>query len=179
MYYNYISNNYNSMSEDQTYINDAMNSNYKLMNDLNTFNLQYAKYVKCNGSNPPPIFETCYSGNLNCCTNNDIGVVGLDALKTLKGTIIYDIDKYREKGNILYGNTNTSSQFLTNQENISKTRREIEKLRSNLDVKLKEIYNIDGNIHQDHIMQYDSVMYTGILFSILATSILYYTFTKL
>ena len=65
------------MSEDQTYINDAMSSNYKLMNDLNAFNLQYAKYVKCNGANPPPIFETFYSGNLNCFTNNDKGVAGL------------------------------------------------------------------------------------------------------
>jgi hypothetical protein len=29
----------------QIYVNDAMESNYKLMNDLNTFNMKYAKYI--------------------------------------------------------------------------------------------------------------------------------------
>ena len=178
MYYNYISNNYNKMSE-QVYLNNAMSSNHKLMKDLNAFNLEYAKYIKCNGNNPPPIMGNCSPSDLTCCNADDIGVTGLGNLTTLKGTLLTDIDGARATGNILYGNLITPREFKTNHSNILSAANDIKSNRNELDGKLKELYNIDGNLHQDSMLQYDSVMYTGILFSILATTVLYYTFTKL
>jgi hypothetical protein len=166
------------MSE-QVYLNSAMSTNYKLMNDLNTFNLQYAKYIKCNGANPPPTLGNCKASDLTCCSTNDIGDVGLGKITTLQGTLLTDIDSARTTGNVLYGNLISNTQFQTNQSKILSSANDINKIRTELDTKMREIYNIDGNLHQDYFLQYDSVMYTGILFSILATTILYYTFTKL
>jgi hypothetical protein len=163
----------------QIYVNDAMESNYKLMNDLNTFNMKYAKYVKCNDDNAPQIKGNCSLSDLTCCSTSDIGTTGLGGLTTLKGTLIADINNMREDGNLLTGNLISKSQFQTNHSQIISRANEINTIRSDLDNKMRELYKIDGNLHQDYFLQYDSVMYTGILFSILATTILYYTFTKL
>jgi len=156
----------------QIYVNDAMESNYKLMNDLNTFNMKYAKYMKCNGANPPQIKGNCALSDLTCCPNDtdeDNGIY----------TLLVDINDMREAGNLLTGNLISKSQFQTNHSQIISRANEINNIRSDLDNKMRELYKIDGNLHQDYFLQYDSVMYTGILFSILATTILYYTFTKL
>jgi hypothetical protein len=163
----------------EIYLNNAMESNNKLMRDLNTFNLQYAKYIKCNGSNPPPTLGNCLPSDVNCCSSSDIGNIGLTGITTLKGTILTDIDNARTRGNILYGNLISGLQFQNNQQQITSDTEKINKLRSELDIKMKELYNIDGNLQNDYMLQYDSVMYTGILFSILATTLLYYTFTKI
>jgi hypothetical protein len=161
----------------QIYVNDAMESNYKLMNDLNTFNMKYAKYVKCNQKNnriDPNITENCSPSDLTCCSDSDIGEVGLSGLTTLQGTLIADINDMRDAGNLI-----SKSEFNTNHSKIISSANDINNYRSNLDNKMRELYKIDGNLQQDYYLQYDSVMYTGILFSILATTILYYTFTKL
>jgi len=163
----------------QTYVNNAMQSNYQLMNDLNTFNLKYAKYIKCNGSNPPQPIGNCAPSDLTCCSTSDIGEVGLGGITTLSTTLLADIDDSRIKGNVLYGNLVSTSQFQMNQSQILQSAGDINKLRRDLDNKMLELYNIDGNLNQDYLLQYDSVMYTGILFSILATTGLYYAFTKL
>ena len=163
----------------QIYVNDAMESNYKLMNDLNTFNMKYAKYVKCNDNNAPEIKGNCAPSDLTCCSTTDIGEVGLGGLTTLQGTLIADINDMRDAGNLLTGNLISNSQFNTDHSTIISRAKEVNRVRSDLDNKMRELYKIDGNLQQDYFLQYDSVMYTGILFSILATTILYYTFTKL
>jgi hypothetical protein len=163
----------------QIYVNDAMETNYKLMNDLNTFNMKYAKYVKCNDENAPEIKGNCAPSDLTCCSESDKGTVGLGGLTTLQGTLIANINDMRETGNLLTGNLISHKQFNENQSQILRRAKEINGVRSDLDNKMRELYKIDGNLQQDYFLQYDSVMYTGILFSILATTILYYTFTKL
>lgn len=55
----------------------------------------------------------------------------------------------------------------------------IVKLRGELDTKLKEIYNVDSSISTENKIQFDSTMYTGIMWTILATTVLYFTFIKL
>lgn len=145
------------------------------MNDLNEFNMKYAKYVKCNGVNAPEIKGNCAPSDLTCCSESDKDPVGLDGLTSLQVTLITDINDMREKGNLLTDKT----QFNDNQRSILSNANTINTLRTDLDTKMRELYNIDGNLNQDFMLQYDSVMYTGILFSILATTLLYYTFTKL
>lgn len=149
------------------------------MNDLNTFNMKYAKYVKCNDNNAPEIKGNCAPSDLTCCSTTDIGEVGLGGLTTLQGTLIADINDMRDAGNLLTGNLISNSQFNTDHSTIISRAKEVNRVRSDLDNKMRELYKIDGNLQQDYFLQYDSVMYTGILFSILATTILYYTFTKL
>ena len=102
----------------QTYVNNAMQSNYQLINDLNTFNLQYAKYLKCNGENPPPTLGNCSPSDLTCCSSINIGTTtgspGLDGLTKLQGTLLTDIDSTRTTGNILYGNLISNKSKIIN-----------------------------------------------------------------
>jgi len=68
-------------------------------------------------------------------------------------------------------NTSTSDIYTKFQDN--------EKMRADLDKKLKELYRLDGSNVNERSAQYDSVMYISILFTILATIILYFTFIQL
>lgn len=52
-------------------------------------------------------------------------------------------------------------------------------LRNELDLKLKEIYGGDGTIQGDFKYKYDNTAYASIMWSVLATSLIYYVFVKL
>lgn len=56
---------------------------------------------------------------------------------------------------------------------------EIQSLRSELDAKLGELYHLDNSIYSENKMNYDTTIYTGLLWTVLGTSMLYYVFTKL
>lgn len=56
---------------------------------------------------------------------------------------------------------------------------EIQSLRSELDVKLKELYHLDNSVYSENKMSYDTTIYTGLLWTVLGTSMLYVVFTKL
>ena len=51
--------------------------------------------------------------------------------------------------------------------------------RAQLDQKLQELYNVDNSIPQLYQSQLDSTVYSGILWTVLATTLLYYVFIKL
>jgi hypothetical protein len=131
------------------------------LEDLNSFNAQYQQYIKCNSSNsPPPCSSTVTT---NCCdrslyTTGNIKAT-MASIKDKQNNVFRDLDA---SGNSMY------STFQSN-----------EKIRADLDKKLSELYKLDGSSVNDFKSQYDSVMYISILFTILATLILYFTFTQL
>jgi hypothetical protein len=53
---------------------------------------------------------------------------------------------------------------------------EIQKMRSELDEKLRELYGTDNSILSDSKMELDTSVYTGVLWTILATATVYYLF---
>jgi hypothetical protein len=53
------------------------------------------------------------------------------------------------------------------------------KQRTELDNKLKDLYDLPGSKLLDYQYNYDSTIYTGVLLTILASALVYYTFTKL
>ena len=74
-------------------------------------------------------------------------------------------------GNVIYDNSN--NYLTTNYNNIKNERIELEG-------KMKELYKSNDTIfNSDFRSKYDATMLTGIVWSILAGSLLYYTFTKL
>ena len=75
------------------------------------------------------------------------------------------------KGNIVYDTSN----------NIISTRYDsILKDNNELEAKMKELYKTNDSLfNSDFRDKYNATMLTGIIWSILAGSILYYTFTKL
>ena len=75
------------------------------------------------------------------------------------------------KGNIIYDNSN--NYITSNYNNIINQRAELEG-------KMKELYKSNDSLfNSDFRSKYDATMLTGIIWSVLAGCVLYYTFTKL
>jgi len=102
-------------------------------------------------------FNQCVSAGSksNECLNYYINVLNNS---NLKGNIIYD----------------TSNNYIkSNYNNIINE-------RSELEAKMKELYKSNDSIfNSDFRSKYDATMLTGIIWSVLAGCVLYYTFTKL
>jgi len=145
-----------------------------LMNDLNSFNLKYAKYVKCNGATT--LLNSCAPDDFTCCSHADQDMTTLINLQTKINSDIASFNTSVGKYDKL---SVQQSDFDSNHKKIIQTEADVQKLRQDLDIKMREIYNVNGTIVNDSFVQYESTMYTGMLFTILATTILYYTFTKL
>jgi hypothetical protein len=102
-------------------------------------------------------FNQCISSgsNSNVCLNYYLNALNNS---NLKGNIIYD----------------TSNNYIkSNYNNIINE-------RSELEAKMKELYKSNDSIfNSDFRSKYDATMLTGIIWSVLAGCVLYYTFTKL
>jgi len=102
-------------------------------------------------------FNQCVSAGSksNECLNYYINVLNNS---NLKGNIIYD----------------TSNNYIkSNYNNIINE-------RSELEAKMKELYKSNDSIfNSDFRSKYDATILTGIIWSVLAGCVLYYTFTKL
>jgi hypothetical protein len=56
---------------------------------------------------------------------------------------------------------------------------EILQLRARLDKELQELYTLNNSLTVENKIAYDTNIYTGLVWTILATSVLYFTFVKL
>jgi hypothetical protein len=56
---------------------------------------------------------------------------------------------------------------------------DLQALRNKLDVQLAELYNVEGSIPNMYKNQMDSTIYASVLWTVLATSMVYYIFTKM
>lgn len=123
----------------------------KLNNDINDFKHQYKTYLECSSIN----------GNSEICINN----------YNFINSYINALNDTNLKGNIVYDTSN----------NIISTRYDsILKDNNELEAKMKELYKTNDSLfNSDFRDKYNATMLTGIIWSILAGSILYYTFTKL
>jgi len=150
------------MSTDQQTLNALMAADKKLMDDLNTFNQKYAQYVKCNGANPP------------LCTEADKNIQTLKDAQTKVNNDITELQNLIKNSSLI-----KASEYTSNNSKLDATYSDVTRLRSDLDNKIRELYNLEGTTSREMNLQYDSAMYSGILFTILATIMLYYTFTHL
>jgi len=151
-------------------------SNDKLLNDLNTFNAKYSKYITCS-SNNVPISEKCNPDDANCCTSADVDANAINELFTKLNA---DITAMNTAINNLSNNGSiTSQQYYMDYNRIIDEKKKVELLRNELDNKLMNIHKAKGSEFDDMRIQNDSTIYTSILLTILATSILFITFTKL
>jgi glutathionyl-hydroquinone reductase len=159
--------------------NDArakiMAADVKLMNDLNTFNLKYNKYINCNNAGAI-ISPTCGPNDVNCCTDNDKNLKTISDLQTV---INGDLDSINRLINAYKGPIINPTLYDSNHNKIRNTEKDINQLRTELDQKLRDVYKINNTILKESISQNDSAIYTGILFTVLVTSVLYFTFTEL
>jgi hypothetical protein len=135
----------------------------KLLIDIVEFNNAYAKYVSC-------------SYNDTGCTSSDMNIQLIyDKLPKFDT----DIKNLNTSLNANSSKTTIDKYHANRKDILNKYNNNITITRSELDSKLKELYEINGSLTLDNKYQYDATIYSGILMTILATGLIYYTFTKL
>jgi len=151
-----------------------MESERKLLADLNDFNTKYNRYTLCNNTyiNPSTNPQNCSAADMNKDT-----VVA--AYNKLKNTSIIDVSNSL----VMFKNdpnTISPAVYDASYQYIKSTyQNDVVKVRNELDIKMQELYGIEGSIVDEHKKHYDTTMYIGLLWTILATSSLYFVFTKL
>jgi hypothetical protein len=158
-----------------TTLDQLSSSDYNLMQDLNTFNIKYAKYIKCNSATN--VTANCSPTDIKCCSAADKNI-NLSTYATIVNNDIADLNtKFNNNNN--KKNMVSPSVYDSSLNAIVDTEEKVKKLRAELDLKMKDMYNINNTKNYDSTLQYHSTLYSGILFTVLATTMLYYTFTKL
>jgi hypothetical protein len=155
-----------------------------LFKALNDFNEDYFTYI----GNCYPCKGDTINGICNATVYTDNGEVKKcnDALSQLRRETDH-ITTYvnygiRNNSSIFsqYGNVQALDNFNSVRGNIvGNIYPNLLQTRANLDMKLRDLYEIDGSISLDQQNKFDGTIYSGVLLTILASALVYYTFTKL
>ena len=144
---------------DNNNIQILMSKERELLDQLADFNTKYERYIHCND----------VKTNSDCGANEPTSAQLIAKIDTINGII-----------NTMNGKQLTSTpEYQTNHSNIVTNYDNVVNLRNDLDIKLKQLYDPENSKIVDFKYSYDSTIYSGILISALATSLLYYIFTEL
>ena len=132
----------------------------ELVNAINDFNITYYNYIRCSSG-----------GSTDCGNKKTEYDVANEAGKVNK--IITDLQNAYNRSP-----QNSETDFKTNHQEILNKAKSIDELRRSLDSKMNAI--LKNKIEPNELTrQYDSTVYTGIMWSVLATSVLFYIFTEM
>jgi len=131
-----------------------------LVNKINDFNTSYYNFIRCS------------SGSVNCGTTYTAKNVEEKSILVKNA-----VEALQAAYNNAEIDTN-ETDFKANHQKIMDKSKTIDELRRNLDVKMDAIIK-SKNPPNELTKQYDSTVYTGIMWSVLATSVLFYIFTEL
>jgi hypothetical protein len=156
-------------------ITTIMDAEKQLLADLIDFNNKYANYIQCSNS----INTTNLNAEGISCSDIDRNINTVNnAYTKINDNISGDI---RNVLNNFNDTTNITKQqyddFVSNSKTLYNKR--VIPLRNELDSKLMELYNTDNTLYSDYKHTYDLTIYTGIIWTILATTGLYFIFAKL
>jgi len=136
---------------------ELFNLEKKLIEEINHFNTIYYEYVRC------------LSGGSNC-------TVGTPVTEEKVISASHSVNERAEELKIKYeSQPNYTSDT---HESIMNKAKQIDELRRTIDTKMETILK-NKNLPNELTRQYDSTVYTGIVWSILATSVLFYIFTEM
>lgn len=132
----------------------------ELVDAINNFNTIYYNYIRCS------------SGGSTDCGNKKTESDVAKAAETvgLKITALQNAYNRSPK--------NSETDFKNNHQEILNKAKSIDELRRSLDSKMNAI--LKNKIEPNELTrEYDSTVYTGIMWSVLATSVLFYVFTEM
>jgi len=152
-------------------ISEIAKKEKELIRQLNDFNQKYETYIQCND-------PTNKNRSNLVCTGNDAPTSGklITQMNTING-LIFNIND--NVGFVKDNNKYTLNDYKRNYYKIVNRHRNVKRLRNELDVKVQRLYNPEQSIISDYGYNFDSTIYSGILISALATSVLYYMFKEL
>lgn len=165
----------------QTYSNKTegmslMSNEAQLLADLNDFNAKYAKYVTCtdplvNGTNNK---LGCTPDELDINTvNNAYNKITTSSNNALASGSLYTV--YNTPVNTYTTNSVADVSF----NDITTKHKDIVQLRRELDAKLKEVYATEDSLVYEHNRIFDGTVYTSLVWTVLATTTLFYVFKNL
>ena len=168
-------------------INNLIADEQTVISNLNIFNNIYSIYVRCNGNvsiDGNKIYPklNMNTDNTDYCIANNSTNINVQSVKSAHDAVISSIKKFNLDLSIFNnqnGGDSTYTTYLNNYNTLLKEYADLMNLRSNLDLKLKEIYSQEGTVQGEFKTNYDSTVYASIMWSVLATSLIYYVFVKL
>lgn len=167
---------HDSFNNDQVE-NDIFKKTLDLHKKINEFNKVYACYVRKH-YNSNNALEYPLTSLAEC---EDIDNKEIDDAKTYmleKYTVIMAlIDELKGHATDLdtYGQVDQIPEF----QQIKETHTYIKETRNDLDNKLKELNAVDNSIAKQSKIEYDSTIYFSMVWTTLATCLIYYSFTEL
>ena len=155
----------------------TMESEQQLLHDLNDFNAKYAEYIACTTNLGA---GNCSDGDKNTAYAK---LVSLDA----DGNNILDASGNNTSGSIFDVSTSltennanvTHSAAQTQYNSLKSTHKDIMKMRGELDAKLKELHVTDDSFAYEQKRVFDGTVYTSLIWTVLATSTLFFAFRHL
>uniref|UniRef100_A0A6C0DBP1 Uncharacterized protein n=1 Tax=viral metagenome TaxID=1070528 RepID=A0A6C0DBP1_9ZZZZ len=145
---------------DMTNITTLMNKEKELVDQLADFNKKYERYIHCNDDS---VKKDCVSGSEP--TSQEL-ISKMDAINAIIDNMNHTTISQTTNYNSIHNN------IVSDYDNVIN-------LRNDLDMKLKQLYDPEKSKIVDFKYSYDSTIYSGILISALATSLLYFIFTEL
>lgn len=151
----------------------AMQNEKQLLNDLNEFNAKYARYVACSDN----ILNA--NNKLNCTDIELDKKTVTDAYdKIARDTTTGSL--YAVKNSIANDTESvTNAQAAARFSGITTKHKNIMQLRGELDAKLKELYVTEDSLAYEQKRIFDGTLYTSLIWTVLATTTLFYVFKKL
>lgn len=144
---------------------------------INEFNKVYACYVrKYYNSNNAPQFPLSPLDECKIIDRKELPTTAVEM--HAKHTVIMDlIDELKGHATALdtYGQLDQIPEF----QQIKETHTYIKETRNDLDNKLKELNAVDNSIAKQSKIEYDSTIYFSMVWTTLATCLIYYSFTEL
>jgi hypothetical protein len=154
---------------------DLFNKEIAVLNKLNDFNAAFAKFKKCKYNSEHTATNAFKFADLNCTSNDSDGTNYKTILGNSSSGLIKDINDYTALLNA-YPEKNSGDPIVSE---LSTKHREILTKRADLDNKLNELNNSVNSVSSMKKIETDSTIYATLLWTTLATSLLYYTFTKM
>lgn len=140
-----------------------------LIGKYNTLNGEFADY-----QNAYNLYVDCYNFNGSNDSTCDSQITSLhnkaDTLKTSITGVSNAITPLK---------TNPNLNNLLSTDDLKAKHANLQALRNKLDVQLAELYNVEGSIPNMYKNQMDSTVYASILWTVLATSMVYYIFMQM
>ena len=135
---------------------------------VNIFYIQYAKTLRCTSNNSTIVPSDCGSADTLEKTTAEAYNNAKKAID-IYNTALESVDKTGIDKN----------EYVSNYDYLLTQYKSTLKTRSQLDAKLRDIMKTDDSKFAMFQAQYDSIVYSSVLWTILATTLIYYTFIKL
>ena len=171
--------------DDSDIASQIYNKELEVLDKLNAFNTAYARFRKCNYYDTYPTAGrlddyTCLDGDANgnkyraLLGDSNSGLIkAIDEYQALLES--YTINDAKNP-NAVY---NESSYPLPTVDEIKRKHKALVKRRADLDNKLNELNNSSNSIYTQSRLNTDSTIYATLLWTTLATSLVYYLFVKM